>query len=97
MFHPLRFKTVDGKSCEQVLTTHKIRMEGRDQKALAKTTGTTQEHILGTGMRHAIDVFGLVYIQIVLGNQLREGLYPDGVKALLLVHSIILRHFVGQI
>lgn len=47
-------------------------MQGRDKKRLSESTRATQKKIFLAGMGHLIDVTGLVNIEIILGDNLRE-------------------------
>ena len=66
MHIPFRLQLFDSKSFEQFFPPLKITMKRTGQQRLAKTTRTTQKHIFGSRMRHAINVFSLVNIQIIL-------------------------------
>ena len=83
---PFRLQLINGKSLKQFLTTFKIRMQCAGEQTLAKTARTTQKHILRIEMCHSINVFRLIYIQIVLSADFRESLYSYRIKLSLLFH-----------
>lgn len=81
VFRPFRFQPFHGQTFEQVPPSLEIRTERAGEQRLAETPGTAQEHVFGGGMRHAVDVFRLVDIQVILVDDFREGLYPDGIES----------------
>ena len=86
---PFRLQLINGKSLKQFLTTFKIRMQCAGEQTLAKAARTTQKHILRVEMRHSINVFRLIYIQIVLSADFRESLYSYRIKLPLLFHIFL--------
>ena len=62
---PLLLQLLDGKPLEEFLLALEITLEGGNQQRLAETAWSAQEEILSIRMRHTIDVFRLVNIEVV--------------------------------
>ena len=79
ILYPFLFQPFDGQSPEQFFPAGKVAVQRGGEQALAEAARTAQKHVFGTRMGHAIDIFRLVYIQIVLVSQFGESLNPYGV------------------
>ena len=66
IFVPLLLQLLDGKPLEEFLLALEITLKGRNQQRLAETAWSAQEEIRSIGMGHTIDVFRLIYIELVL-------------------------------
>ena len=71
---PFRFQPFDGKPLEQLLAAFEITVQRIGKQRLAETARTVQKHVSVVGMRHAVDVFRLVDIQIILFPDYRKHL-----------------------
>ena len=65
IFIPLFLQLLDGKPLEESLLALEITLESRNQQRLSETARSAQEEKLSIGMRHTIDVFRLVDIEVV--------------------------------
>ena len=63
---PLLLQLLNGKPLEEFLLALEITLKSRNQQRLAETAWSAQEEIRSIGMRHTIDVFRLVHIELVL-------------------------------
>ena len=63
---PLLLQLLDGKPLEQFLLSLEITLEGGNQQRLAETAWATQEEIRSIRMSHTIDIFRLIYIELIL-------------------------------
>ena len=75
IFRPFRLQLLYRKPGEQILPPFEISMKRACQQRLAEPSGAAQEHILRIDVRHPVNVFRLVDIQITLFPDLRESLY----------------------
>ena len=66
IFIPLFLQLLNGKPLEQFLLAFEITLEGGNQQRLAETAWATQEEIRSIRMGHTIDIFRLIYIELIL-------------------------------
>jgi len=66
IFIPFFLQLLDGKPLKEFLLALEITLEGRNQQRLAETAWATQEEIRSIRMGHTIDIFRLIYIELIL-------------------------------
>ena len=76
---PFRFQFLHGQSFKEFFTAFEIGMQRADEQRFAETTRTVQEQVAGIAVCHAVHLFRLVNIQIMLVYKLGKCLYPYGV------------------
>ena len=72
VFHPILFQPFHLQSLEKFLLSFEVALQGRDKKRLSESTRASQKKIFLARMGHLMDVTGLVNIEIILGDNLRE-------------------------
>ena len=78
ILYPLFLQPLHSQPLKQILTTREITMQSRSKQRLTKTARTAQKHIFRK-MSHAINVFRLIDIKVILLTNFRKSLYPYGI------------------
>ena len=84
---PVLFKRLYGQPLEQLPPSLEITVEGGYQQRLSEPPRAAEEDVLCPGVGHAVHVFGLVDVQVILIPYIRECLYAYRVESLLCVHG----------
>ena len=74
ILRPLLLQPLQGQPLEQIFLTREISLQGRDQKALAETTGTAEE-IITSLIDKFVNKCCLVYIHIAVVTEAFKILY----------------------